>query len=145
MPVFSVRYTYVDSEGREGSKEFETISLASHALAVVAADALAVDFAALTGADVLRYQLSGITAISDSVTAGSNRDTGITLSVRKADTFRGVLKVPAPLSSVLDGAGNVDISDALVTNFYDHFSTSGDFTFSDGEQAIALLSGTLDV
>lgn len=145
MPIYEVVYTYADSQSREGSKRYETQNLADNAAGLAAAASLADDLAALTGADILRYRLTQTVLYTDTVTAGANKDEGITLSVRKTDTMRDTLKVPAPIDSIYDGAGNVDVSLAVVTNYVDHFTAGGEFTFSDGELVIDLLSGTLDV
>jgi len=145
MPTYVVRYTLVDSEGREGTKTFETQNLADYAAALVAADALADDLAVVSGAEILRYSISEILTYVDAVTAGSNKDEGVTLVVRKTDSMRDVIRIPAPTKTYLDGSGNVDITDAGVLSYFDNFTSSGDFLFSDGELAVTLLSGKLDV
>lgn len=148
MPVYNVHVELVDDYGRVGRKSYKTIStVASHIDAVTAAAALMVDLEALTEMRVVAYSVGLRTIESDTVTTGANKDEGITLSVRKVSGYRDILKVPGPLNSVINTDGTVDISDALVTNYYDNFETAGgSFTFSDGEQAEAsgLISGRLD-
>lgn len=145
MPAYLVRYDMVDAYSRPVSKEFETVTtIADEAAAEAAAIALGADLAALTEADILSYTIKRRVVYTDSVTAGANRDEGITLSIRKTDNYIGVLKVPAPVDSVIDPDGSVDIADAIVVNFAANFLTGGDFTFSDGEQGSSLLYGSLD-
>ncbi len=149
MPEYQVGVEMADDYGRVMRKSFNTIStMATHIAAVTAAAGLMVDLEALTEARVIAYTVALRTIESDTVTAGANKDEGITLSVRKEDGFKDTIKVPAPLNSVINADGTVDIADALVTNFYDNFETGGgEFTFSDGEQAESggLISGRLDV
>jgi hypothetical protein len=146
MPTYNVYIELVDAYNRSSVKRYKTIStMLDHPTAVTAAAALAADLAALTEMDVLAHSVALRTVYTDTVTAGANKDEGITLSVRKANNFRDILRVPAPLNAVLNPDGTVDITSALVTDYYDNFvSGSGDFTLSDGEQAIALLAGKLD-
>ncbi len=148
MPEYNVGMELVDDYGRNRSMKFQTISsMATHIAAVTAVAGLVTDLEALTELRVVAYTVALRTIESDTVTAGANKDEGITLSVRKEDGFKSVLKVPGPLNSVINADGSVDIADALVTNYYNNFETGGgEFTFSDGEQAESggLISGRLD-
>ncbi|MEE9365785.1 MAG: hypothetical protein V3W44_03765 [Dehalococcoidales bacterium] len=149
MPEYNVGVELVDDYGRNRSMKFQTISsMATHVAAVTAVAGLIVDLEALSELRVVAYTVALRTIESDTVTSGANKDEGITLSIRKEDGFKAVLKVPGPLNSVINADGSVDITDALVTNYYNNFETAGgEFTLSDGEQAESggLISGRLDV
>lgn len=143
MPQYKVAYAMVDSQNRSVSKTFETANLADFAAATTAASGLATDLGNLTGARILSYSITERTVYTDTVTSGANRDEGLTLVVRKTDNFKDIIRVPAPID-VFDGNGNVDVTNVAVAAFVSNFLTGGDFTFSDGEQAAELLSGSLD-
>lgn len=138
-----VSFQMVDSQNRAVSKTFQTANLADFAAVSAAASALATDLGNITGARILSYTINIRTVYTDNVTAGSNRDEGLTLVLRKSDNYKDILRVPAPID-VFDGNGNVDVTNVAVTAFVSNFLTDGDFTFSDGEQATELLSGSLD-
>lgn len=148
--VFQMSIQFEDAYGRIGSKRVETevITGADVGAEFLEARGTAVTliaaFEALSEAQVLSWSLGEKVVASDSVVAGANLDEGITLVLRKLDNAKGIIKVPAPLNSVLNADGTVDILDALVTAYTDHFEVGGGFTFSDGENQDALLSGRLD-
>ena len=144
MPNYQVSYELVDAYGRSGRKVFETAVLADFPAALASASGLANDLANLTEMEILAYTVSQRVAYNDTVTPGANKDEGVTLVLRKEDNYKAVIKVPAPINSIFDGMGNADIVDAIVSAFASNFLTGGDFVFSDGEQASALLSGKLD-
>lgn len=145
MPIYNVTYEMVDDYGRKTTKRFETIAtMADHPAAVAAAAALATDLANLTELDILAYSVSQRIVYTDTVVSGANKDEGVTLVLRKEDNFNGVIKVPGPINSIFNTDGTVDLTDAAVTAFVSNFLSSADFTFSDGEQATVLLSGSLD-
>jgi hypothetical protein len=54
------------------------------------------------------------------------------------------LKVPGPINAIFNADGTVNLTHAAVAAFVANFLTGGDFTFSDGEQATAVIRGTLD-
>lgn len=145
MPAYTVTFELVDAYQRQTRKTFETVdTIADETAALAAAAALATDLANLTEADILAYHVSQRVVYTDTVTAGANIDEGVTFSLRKVDNFKAPIKVPAPINSIFQADGSVNLSDAAVTAFIANFLTGGDFTFSDGEQASALLSGRLD-
>lgn len=146
MPQFSVTFEMVDFYGRSARKTYETVAdMADFTAASAAAADLATDLGLVTEMQILSYTVGLRTVYTDSVVTGANRDEGLTLILRKEDNYKGVLKVPAPLNDIFDeGTGIADIAHAGVAAFASNFLVDGDFVFSDGEQAIALLSGRLD-
>ena len=144
MPVYNVTFVYADGQNREGRKTYKTQTLADFAAAVTAAGLLYTDFAAIVDAQVLRYTISGDTVVADAGGATANKDEGVTIQVRKTNSLRDILRVPAPVTGLLDGNGNLDTTNALVTDFVDNFKSDGDFTFSDGELAVEIVGGWLD-
>lgn len=146
MTAYSVVYELEDAYHRKTRKTFETVAdIADEASALAVADALADDLAALTGLDVLGYSVGQRIVYTDTVTAGSNKDAGVTFVLRKPDNRNADIKVPGPLTTIFDANGNADITNTLVTNFLNNFADGvGDFTFSDGEQWSTIISGKLD-
>ncbi len=144
MPEYNVAFTYADGQNREGRKTFKTQTLANFAAAETAAGLLYSDLAAIMDAEILRYSISGDTVVADAGGATANKDEGITIQVRKTNSLRDVLRVPAPVTGLLDGNGNLDTSNVLVTNYVENFQSAGDFTFSDGEMAVDIIGGWLD-
>jgi len=145
MPEFDVTFEMVDAYQRPASKRFTTVdTMADYDAAVAAAAALATDLANLTELDILAYRVSGRTVYTDTVDAGANRDEGVTFQLRKVDNFKDDIKVPGPINAIFNSDGSVNLTHAAVTAFISNFLTGGDFVFSDGEQATALLKGSLD-
>lgn len=150
MTVFQVRVTLEDAYGRQTTKLFETENIvgadigAELLTAQGFATTLLAALANLSESVILAYSIGVRTVYTDTVDAGANNDEGITLVVRKLDNYKGILKVPAPVDSVIDPDGTVDIADGLITAYYSHFTVGGGFTLSDGESAQALLTGRLD-
>lgn len=150
MTVFSLHVTLVDDFGRITRKQYKTEDLsgadlgAEYLLANTAAGNLATALAALSNAGILYYNLGREVTSGDTVTANANIDQGLTAVARKLNNKLTVLKVPAPVISVFNPDGSLDILDALVTGYTDLFKVGGDFTTSDGENITDLVSGRLD-
>jgi len=92
----------------------------------------------------LAYKVSQRVVYTDSVDAGANRDEGVTFQMRKIDNFLGNIKVPGPINAIFNLDGTVDLTNAAVAAFISNFLSGGDFTFDDGEQASAVVKGSLD-
>lgn len=145
MPSYEVVYSMEDAYGRPTTKTFQSVdTLADETAALAAAAGLATDLANLTEAVILSYSVKQRVPYTDSVDPGANKDEGVTFSIRKVDNFKDVIKVPAPINAIFNADGTVDLTNAAVTAFISNFLVGGDFTFSDGEQGSALLSGKLD-
>lgn len=148
MTIFNAIVVLEDAYGRKTRKMFELSDISDvnvgaeflTARGLVAG--MVADLAALSEARVLSYEVKERVVYTDTADAGANIDEGITLVVEKVDNFRAILKVPAPVNSVIDPDGTVDIVDALVTAYFTNFTA--DFTLSDGELASTLISGRLD-
>lgn len=149
MPIFGATFELVDDYNRSARKTWYTTSdTADFAAAAAAAAALFTDLAVLTELRVLAYTVSQRITVVDAVTAGGNRDEGVTFTLRLEDLFKDDLKIPGPINSIFDENGNVITSPALpaaVSDFLDNFAAAGGaFTFSDGEQWVEFVKGTLD-
>lgn len=150
MTIFQVNVTLQDAYGRKTRKRFETEDIsgadegAKFITALAAAVSLMTNLGALSEADILYYSVGTEITYTDTADAGANIDEGITLVASKDDNKQGVLKVPAPVNSVVNADGTVDLTDALVTAYVAEFQAGGEFTFSDGEKVVALISGRLD-
>lgn len=142
MAEFDVTYKLVDDFQRETSKRY-VFSVADYATALTEAGNFASDLAGLTEARILQYTINTVVPYIDAVTADANIDEGLTVSVRKQDNQKAVIKVPAPLSAVFLPDGTLDVTDAAFTAFISNF-LSGVVTVSDGEIAAEVLGGKLD-
>lgn len=150
MTVFQLQVVLEDDYGRLTRKGLETedISGADVGAEFLAARGFVATFITalqgLTEAQVIAWTLGERVPVSDTATVGANKDEGITISVRKVDNAKAVLKVPAPVNSVINQDGTVDVTDGLITAYTAHFAVGGGFTLSDGENLTEVLSGKLD-
>ncbi len=150
MTVFNVTMVLQDAYGRKTRKLFETEDIsaadvgAEFLLARTAAAGLATDLAALTEAELLWYHIGEEVTYTDTADSGANVDEGLTMVVDKPDSKRGNLKVPAPINAVFNADGTLDLTHSAVTAYVTNFQSGGDFTFSDGEKVVNLISGRLD-
>lgn len=131
--------------GRRGRKVYLTQDLVDHPAAVTAANSLLIDLANITEMEILSFTVGLRTVYADSVIAGANRDEGGTFTLNKTDNYRAVHKVPAPVQAIRNTDGTIDITDAIVTDYFDNFLAAGDFTVSDGEIIDGIIKGTVDV
>ncbi len=144
MPVYDLSVELVDAQNRPARKRYTSQTLTDFPAALTAAASLVDDLAVLTEGDILSYQVSQRVVYTDTVTAGANADEGGTFVVRKADNRNASHKVPMPIAAIRNADGSLDIADASVTDYFAHFYAAGDWTVSDEEEVIALLSGKLD-
>lgn len=148
MPVYGLYIEMVDAYNRPTSKRFESTDLADYAAAAASAAALLVDLAVLSEARILASTISERLPFADAVTAGANKDEGVTFTLRLPDNKKDNLSVPAPINAIFDANGMVITSPAIpvaVSDFLANFSeATGDWTFSDGEQWAEFVKGTLD-
>jgi hypothetical protein len=149
MPEFTVSFELIDAFNRPARKTWRTLpTTADFAAAAAAAAALFTDLAVLTQLRVLAYTISQRITVVDAVTANANRDEGVTFTLRMEDLFKDDLKVPGPILTIFDANGRVITSPALpvaVSDFLENFEAgTGEFTFSDGEQWVEFVQGTLD-
>lgn len=140
--IWDLHVQLADDFNRGRSMNFQADEIDFATMQTVATGFLA-DLAGLTKLEIVTYTIKLKQAYSDAVTAGANKDAGITLSFRKADGEKTPLQVPDPVAGVVLGDGSVDLTDANLVAFVDNWLT-GNFRISDGETAVALLSGKLD-
>lgn len=142
MAIFNLTVQLGDDYGRNTHKHYE-LDVTDFATAVTECGLFLIDLAAITKLEVITYTIAQKTAYSDSVTAGANKDAGVTLSVRKTDGEKAIIKVPDLVAGLVLGDGTVDIAAATIIAFLDNW-ISDNFLVSDGEVVEALLSGKLD-
>lgn len=142
MAVYQCTISMVDAYGRAVSKRVD-VSADTHALAVTAAGAFVTDLQALTEAEVLYYSVAERVTFNGSLTAGANRDEGVTFSVRTTDNEKSTIKVPAPKNAIFNTDGSVDTANALVTDFIANYLSAA-ILVDDGEIVTSLIGGRLD-
>ena len=143
MPIYPMSVKMVDAYGRPVNKRYD-INAADYAAALVEAAAFETVLEAVTEARVLSYDVSSRIIITDTATAGANRDEGITFSVRTADNEKAVVKVPCPVNAQLNTDGTVILADTDIAAFLAHY-TGGDILVDDGETVTEVISGRLDM
>lgn len=142
MSEFKLSISMVDAfKGR--SNRQVTIEAADFAAAAIVASAFVSDYADVTGMRVLWFTLSGKTVYSDSVTANTVNDVGLTMSLRKADNELAPLQIPGPELALFNVDGTLDQTDAAITALMTHF-IAGDVRISDHEVVTELVAGRLD-
>lgn len=148
MPVYGLYVEMVDAYNRPTSKRFQSADLVDYAAAAASAAALLTDLAVLSEARILASTISERVPFTDAVTAGANKDEGVTFTLRLPDNTKDNLSVPAPINAIFDANGMVITSPSVpvsVTDFLANFADgTGDWTFSDGEQWSEFVKGTLD-
>jgi hypothetical protein len=150
MTVFNLTVVLEDAYGRATRKNYETEDISG--VDVGAEFLTARGFAAtlmtalgnFSEARILSWDLGERVVYTDTVDAGANVDEGATIVIRKVNNKKAILKVPAPVNSVFNPDGTIDITDAIVTAYEAHFRVTGGFTLSDGENSTEILSGRLD-
>lgn len=144
MPVYDLSVEMVDAQNRKAYKRYTSQNIADFPAALTAASGLVDDLAAITEGDILSYSVSQRIIYTDTVTPGANVDEAGTFVVRKADNRSASHKVPMPIAAIRNPDGTLDIENASVTDYFANFYAAGDWTISDEEEVIALLSGKLD-
>lgn len=144
MTQFFVNVLMQDAygKGRRTRRRYE-LDVVDYAGAVARAGTLVTALAAITECNILNYTISNIVPFADAVTAGANIDAGVTLSWDLGAGKQAASQVPSPEAAILDGYGNVDLTNAAVLAFESEY-TSGEVLISDGETALDLLAGKLD-
>lgn len=142
MAIYPMAVSMIDAYNRPVNKRFD-VSAADYAAALVVAGNFASDLADITECRILSYTVATRVTYSDVVTAGANRDEGVTLSVRTADNEKAVIKVPGPINDIFQADGSVDLTDGAVTAFIANY-LSGSVLVDDGEVVTELISGRLD-
>lgn len=150
MTVFTLNTTMQDAYGRTTRKLFKTedISGADIGAEYLAAQGFATTLLTALGniseAQILYYNLGREVVYTDTFDAGANVDEGMTALARKTNNKLTVIKVPAPINAIFNADGTLDITDAIVTSYTNHFIAGNGFTISDGENILVLVSGRLD-
>lgn len=150
MTVFVLSVTLEDDFGRTARKRYQTEDIvgvdvgAEYLTAQGFATTLLTALGNLSEMRILYYSLGRDVTYTDTVDADANNDQGLTAVARKLNNKLTVLKVPGPVMSVFQVDGTLDILDALVTAYTNHFIATAGFTTSDGETITALVRGRLD-
>lgn len=134
-----------DGFGRRGSKQFE-LRAADYTAADAARTNILPLFQAVTGMEILSSTLSEQVPFVGTLTAGSNKDAGVTISGSKPDGYLANVKVPAPFTATyVNGDGSVDLTEVSLAAFLDIYETIGGNAYlSDGETIDTWVRGTLD-
>jgi len=136
----------LDAYGRSKRKKVELKSLDS-AQAELDADNVYTAYAGVINGHAISMTVSGEKTYAGAAGAGSNVDTGVTMSCQLANRpERAALKWPTPDPTILNGDGTVDLSNAAVVAVRDLYVDGvGQVAYlSDGESITGFISGSLD-
>lgn len=142
MPTYDVNLSGVDAFNGKFQKRFQVSSL-DYPTAISDAAAMITDFEALCAGAVLKYTVATVIEEGETPAAGANRDEGLTFNLDLGSGKEATLKMPAPVTSVVNSDRSVDLTNALVSDWLDNW-IAGPFLISDGESASGVNSGVLD-
>lgn len=142
MAIFELTVGYIDFYKRRGTKRFQLEAI-DFPTALTNAGVFVTALEGAMGANIESYKVAQETANSDSATAASNKDAGITISCDLGGGKRAALKIPTPEDAYLNPDGTVDLTNALITAVEADY-LSGKVLISDGETVLDFLSGKLD-
>lgn len=143
MPTYDATIVMEDDFNRKYRTSLN-ISAADVGAAETVLAAQAVLMSNVTELEVLWTTLSIKTVITDTVTAGANKDEGATFSVRKANNERSPVRIPGPIQAMRLGDGTIDLTNTDVIAYFAPY-LNGDILVSDGELVTEVKSGKLDV
>jgi hypothetical protein len=137
--IFTVTFTLANVDANSKLQTRQKIfelddSVTTHVAAATAADALAIDLLAITGADILHRTIgtaqrglaSGVTSLFDVYKEA-------VLTLNPADGSELITHtIPAPNNAIVAGK-NVIESAAVLLAYLDNFEPTGAFNLSDGE------------
>lgn len=141
--MYTGSVSMIDSYGRTVTKTYK-LRGADFAAADASMTNIVTELEKVTGARIIQKSVSRQVEVTDTATAGSNRDEGVTLVVLNSLGEKSNLKIPAPESGYLDANGNVDITHADIVSFTNLFKT-GQSAFIDRDlNLVSVISGQLD-
>lgn len=120
MAIYTVVYFLEDSEQRK-TKHTVLFDSADESALLTAAAAHQTDLAAMTELGVDKYTYTREVSVGSAAGAGSNIDTGLTVTWNSALTIDPTTKVPGPVMTIFDGEGRLDTADATVTAWADNY------------------------
>ena len=135
-----------DAYNRTKRKEVQVKSLDS-AQAELDADNIQATYAAVMNGHIFSMVTSGEKVYAGAAGAGSNVDTGVTMSCQlDGRSEKAALKWPTPDPAILNPDGTVDLTNAQVIAVQDMYrDIIGQVAYlSDGESITEFLSGKLD-
>lgn len=145
MPLYPVTLGLSDAYGRTTTRSFK-IDAVDFTTAQATVAALVPDYQAATELLVYKSELTDKQLYAGVVTAGANKDEGMTISVELATEQgkKASIQVPGPVESIRNPDGTIDITDAIMTALEANF-VGGGVTVSDGEDVSTFIKATLDV
>jgi hypothetical protein len=136
----------VDAYGRTKTKRVDLVATDA-ALAETAAATVIGAFASVMEGHIASATISGMNDYAGAAAAGSNVDTGVTVSCQLAGRpERAPLKWPTPDPAIFNGDATLNLGNAAVQAVEALFvtATPAIATISDGETIDSFLSGKLD-
>lgn len=140
-----VTFRIRDAYGRTKSKKVELYSQDAAQMETDAA-LIAAELQEVMDGHIESYFVTGVNNIAGTPVAGSNVDTGVTVSCLMADTSKAALKWPTPKAAIFNPDGSLDLTNADVIDVEALFQAGlGQVAYlSDGETLDSFLSGSLD-
>lgn len=112
---------------------------ADYATANAKADALFADIEAASTAATTTTELTEITVVGDSPSAGANVFERASATIQLNDLKKVNFKLPSPISALFTGNA-LKIDDTVWTNLMANFAT-GEWELSDGDHYVSTLKG----
>jgi len=98
-----------------------------------------------TDGGIIRIDVRGSSDVAAVVPAGTNIDSGVTVSCRLfGSTEKASLKWPAPALAMFNADGTLNLADAAVLAVQALYESGGVALLSDGQSIESFLSGSLD-
>lgn len=147
---FQLNVSLLDNAGDSTTVSYD-LRGATYADAAVDAAAIVAALAAVTDGVIVSYRMTEVTEETGTITLPASGvqaevSASLTMSIAGAGSKKGNIRIPMPKVGVFTstsgaGANVVDLDATIVTDYAALFTSSGEATISDGENAGILLSG----
>lgn len=143
--IFDLTIFFIDGFNRKTTRSF-MVDTVDHPTAVAAAASFVSFTAPMSRCGITKWRLSQDTDFATVIVPGANKDAGLTMIWELGVLGSGKLaatKLPAPFDNFFDSNG-ILILDVSAVEDYTTEMLLGAIKISDGEQAVALIKGSLD-
>lgn len=140
MPDYRLTLVFEDDINGTTRRTFEG-NFIDDASAETAAANFVADYQAVTSAGITRRELTKVTELANTPTAGSLVFNTASVTVNKSGGGKANVSIPAAAPAIMAG-NSVDLTVTAFTDWLDNIGTGGGgWTISDGETADSAVSG----